>query len=499
MEIRFENKEQSVWREAFRQSKRSRESLESVVPDVSEDIGRVASVQSRVLLKSKDMTERGAELTGELIVSLLYITEGEDAAASLQLSKDFRMEFELPEHGVEAFPAAELTVLSAEARVLNPRKVAVTVELGGELRVYQQEKCTVASYLPEGDWPGLYCRVEQAEATPIRTVGEKSFAVHEQFLFPADSPAPEKLVSQRLRLQVDEVQQIGSRSIAKGRMELELCYLSPEALPCRCRFQSSFSQILESGGENSCAVLALVQETSAYYDLIDTIGGEKALDTEVHAVMQLISRSRETVSVITDAYSNRRPLQFETEARSFPLASEPQTAALSGEEKLELSEDCAQLLFAWPTLGQAVSDREALRCNLSLELIYRTADGSLAAARRSLELSGPRLGEDCRILSVQAGEPELKREGTALQCKATAEVKFQKRETVELDAISAVSAEDGADYDAAALPGLTLVRVDDEDLWELAKRYHSSVALITETNEQTAADPRGKLLLIPRE
>ena len=165
MEIRFENKEQSVWREAFRQSKRSRESLESVVPDVSEDIGRVASVQSRVLLKSKDMTERGAELTGELIVSLLYITEGEDAAASLQLSKDFRMEFELPEHGAEAFPAAELTVLSAEARVLNPRKVAVTVELGGELRVYQQEKCTVASYLPEGDWPGLYCRVEQAEAT----------------------------------------------------------------------------------------------------------------------------------------------------------------------------------------------------------------------------------------------------------------------------------------------------------------------------------------------
>ena len=52
MEISFENKVVGTYREISHQLKRIQESMESVVPDTNDDIGRIASFQTSVLLKS---------------------------------------------------------------------------------------------------------------------------------------------------------------------------------------------------------------------------------------------------------------------------------------------------------------------------------------------------------------------------------------------------------------------------------------------------------------
>ena len=55
MEISFENKTINIYREVHHQTKRVQESAESVVPDTDDDIGKLASVQTAVMLKSTDM------------------------------------------------------------------------------------------------------------------------------------------------------------------------------------------------------------------------------------------------------------------------------------------------------------------------------------------------------------------------------------------------------------------------------------------------------------
>ena len=59
MEILFEKKTQTRCRESLRTVKRLQESVESVVPDTEEDIGKIVTVQSCVLLRSKDLSGRG--------------------------------------------------------------------------------------------------------------------------------------------------------------------------------------------------------------------------------------------------------------------------------------------------------------------------------------------------------------------------------------------------------------------------------------------------------
>ena len=45
--------------------KSSAETVEAVVPDTNDDIARVASLQTMLLLKGKDISARGITVTGE--------------------------------------------------------------------------------------------------------------------------------------------------------------------------------------------------------------------------------------------------------------------------------------------------------------------------------------------------------------------------------------------------------------------------------------------------
>ena len=72
MEIGFENKTINIYREVHHQTKRIQESAESVVPDTDDDIGKVSSVHTSVMLKSKDVTSRGVTVSGEATASLVY-------------------------------------------------------------------------------------------------------------------------------------------------------------------------------------------------------------------------------------------------------------------------------------------------------------------------------------------------------------------------------------------------------------------------------------------
>ena len=116
MEIVLENKKRGCYREILHQIRHIQESTESVVPDVSDDIGKIASVQASVLLKSKDVSSSCVRIGGEAVASVLYITEKEDAVSCVRLSKSFRMEFESGE-----MDAAAIADCSSDQQCGGPR------------------------------------------------------------------------------------------------------------------------------------------------------------------------------------------------------------------------------------------------------------------------------------------------------------------------------------------------------------------------------------------
>ena len=498
MDIVFTNKTQSCYREFADAVKRVQVSAESVVPDTNEDIGRIASVRTQILLKSKDVTSRGVSASGELDTVLLYITEDEKAVSFLRLHRDFSVEFEAADWPLDTLAQLRLSVSNTEARVLNPRKVAVTVELLAELGCFCRDEIIVGTQMPEENGQLLHGLSESVEADLVNGVCEKTFVINEQFRFPDGKPAPSQLIAQSVDFSVEDVQQVGSRAVVKGKAFLDVCYLSDELpYPLQTRFTALFSQIVDTGAEECVSPTAAVELTGAYFDLTDTISGEKALDAELHAVLQMVSRSRREIAFLTDVYSNRCPAQCGFREQEAPEVSAEQRLALRAEEDLSIAEDCEDVLSVLAAVSACRLIEDLPVLTLGLDVIYRRGSGELSAVRRQMELKGESALPDARIYGARVLRTDLRPEGSVLHCRAEAELCWQRFQTRERRVVAAVTLREEEPYDGTALPAVTLVRQGSEPLWDLARRYHSSVEAIRSVRETLGTE--STLLLIPRE
>lgn len=499
MEIGFENKVVNTYREISHQVKRIQESAESVVPDVNDDIGRIASIQTSVLLKSKDLNSHGVTVTGEASAVLLYITEGDSSVSYVRVTKSFTMDYEIGEIEADVVSQINLQVTNAEARVLNPRKVSVTLELAGELSCYRPEAMNVETLIPEGKCEGLHARFEETEAIIANAVCEKTFAVNEQYSFPGGKPVPAQLVSQNVDFCISEKQHIGSKIIIKGTVDISVCYLSNEVnYPLSVNFSSPFSQIIDTGEENMDNCTAMIELTSAFYEMIETINGEKAMDAELHAVVQIVSRCKRTVRYISDAYSNAMPAKCSVQASQINIISNVLRAKLSSDERINIADDCNDVLSVFAAVSQISTTDGKLSASVSLDVFYRTKDGSLSAAKRQINMEGEFMEAPARIIHTRLSDIYLRPDGAAIDSHLSVEISYQSCTNMELSRVTAVSLDEENSYDQTAFPTVTLVRTDSESIWELAKRYHSSTEGIGALNNLEDGIS-GKLLLVPKE
>ncbi len=491
MQLRFEETTKEIWRERVHREQKCRVDLESVVPDVYEDVGRVASLRCTVLLKSKEVGAQGIVLGGEAEAVVLYITENADAVSCVRLTKEFSCTVETD--GTELSEAqGTLRVLRTEARILNPRKLAVSAEIVCEVYGYGREAVTTR-LMPDAE-AGNLLEGQQTEITVQlpAAVTEKSFALTESFVFGPEKAAPLQLLGRELSFRLTEQSRVGSRLIVKGAMELAILYEAEGICwPLRQVFSAPVSQILDLGSENAVCCRVLCEPTAVYLTLTDSISGGKAVEAEIHALLQAVSRTEEKLFCLTDAYSNLMPLRCEMRRLSAPRCGETERSLSTADEPIAVAEDCADLLCVLPNLT-----RDGAQLSVELDLIYRTKTGEIAAARRTLALRGDTLPPEAEILSASLTRCDLHPEGEGLSCSLAAELSWRRSTEEIVEAVESVSLDEEHPYDRSALPGFTLVRAEGESLWELARAYHSSASAIAALND--IAEPAGRMLLIPR-
>lgn len=498
MEISFKNKMVNTYREISHQTKRIQETAESVVPDTNDDICKIASVQTAVLLKSKDVTSRGVIVTGELTAALIYITEGERNVSYVRLTKPFSMEYDLGDIDADALAQIKLSIQNSESRVLNPRKVSVTFDVMGEMSCYRQENMIVQTQLPDDAPEGLHARFENVEVVAANAVMEKTFAINEQFVFPGGKPKPGQLVMQSVDFAMGETQLIGSKVIIKGNVNLAVCYLSGEVnYPIRAEFSTPFSQIIDTGEEDMDNCNAIISLTSCYCDIVDTINGDKALDAEIHAVLQIVCHTKQSVNYVSDVYSNIMPTHYAAQTRQLGTASASQQVKLSANERVNVVEDCADVLSVFTSVSQAAVLPDKISACVTLDIVYRTVGGTLSAVRRLISIEGTEGAAQSRLTAARLADVYLRPDGANIDAHLSVEMSYQTLSAIEIRRVEAVTLDEDAPYDFASLPAVTLVRVEDETLWELAKTYHSSEERIKQMNTPES-DDRAPLVLIPK-
>ena len=291
---------------------------------------------------------------------------------------------------------------------------------------------------------------------------------------------------------------MGTKALVKGSFRVTVLYLSDSGeYPIQWSFSAPFSQLLDIGQEKMDLSAVRIEISSSYFALVDTISGEKALDAEIHAVMQLLSYFHQDLSYISDAYCNCLPLSCKMQPERLCGLSNVQRMLLSADEQISIAEDCADVLSVHSALTAVSLSRSRAEAGLAVDILYQTQSGSLSAVHRSIMLEQECALADVRLTGAKLVSADLRSEGSSLSGRISIELSYRSSSVREVSMVESMELDEEKPFDLSLFPSVTLVRAEEESVWELAKKYHSCPEKITAVN-CFEADVRGCMLMIPK-
>ena len=307
-----------------------------------------------------------------------------------------------------------------------------------------------------------------------------------------------ELLSSIPEVSIKDYQQIGEKVILKGSAMLDCCFAGERGYPIRKNFTAPLSQIIDTGAEDFDSYHAKTQLTAAYFELIDTINGEKALSVELHGVIQLLCGSKAEISYISDAYNNSMPCSCKMKEQQISESCEEESLELEHEEHVEIAEPYKEILFTAVKISQAGVYKGKLRALLNLDIIYTAEEAGLGMLRRIVNIE-ENIGEgDYRLLNKLIKACSFQNEEGGICVKISCEFLYRALQQTKILYAEGLELLEDESYEQGEFPGLCLVRQENESLWELAKHYHSSPETIEFMNPEMN-EGAGYLLFIPKE
>ena len=480
------------------------ETLESIVPDACPDILRIVDVCGQAMLTGTQAREGSASVSGVVRAWILYQPEGDQGLRRMEVSIPFSCQAEAPGLNDQGRVLASPRLRCAEARMLNPRKVLLRVDLAVDITACQPVERPICRGVLEGEKNGVCQRQFQGETYQITSVQEKPFTFSEEVRVQTSSGEPPQLLAVRAQAQCSERKLIGSKLVLKGMVELSLLLQEAGGALTSNHQSLPFSQIMEVSGvgeESDCQVTVEVTQIQCE----PSIGDGATLEIDLELLAQTLVRSRRPVVLLQDLYSTQWQTEADTETQQLCRLGDQTARSQQVRELLETGELARSVVDSRLALGQVVQSREGeqlvLTCDAWAAVLYLDEEGQPRCVRRTIPVT-------CRLdcpadfrCSCTCVPGELFAAPSAGGVEVRFNLEFQCLTTASLPVPMVKNARLGEARTAGEgqRPSVVLrMAAPGEGVWELAKAYGTTKEQILQANELDSEQlPAGKLLLIP--
>lgn len=482
-----------------------------VLPDYYPDVFRVLRCSVEPRLTSQSVS--GDRLTFEVmaIVKVLYLTEGSRRIncieQDVELSRTLSLDGSCPDPEV----IIDLSCRGVTCRAKGSRRMDVRGTVCAAVKVCC---CREKRIVTGGSGCGIQLK-KQTISYPIkRLTASKRVTVIQQISLPEDKPAVGTVLRTGCTILRSERRIVAGKLAVKGEAELEVLYAcidkAGEDSVQSLRFTLPFSQIVDMDGvDDSFEVDARV--TPAGCSLIPGSGEEKTAEWELVLNVFCTAEKLGTGVGVTDVFSTEYSCQPEDITEISSGRGEISRLNTQSECTLNAPDGTVGMIFdccsscTRPTVRME-DGISKISGSVTCWVMGEGSEGGIFCAEGQspyeAELSLP---EGCGVCDVEvtadaAGCSYYLGEGGSIKVKTDLKLCCKLRSGGSIKLIGGVL----LDKDTPAVSGsscaLRLCRCNEnEDIWDIAKRYHTSVEAIMEDNElaEDASDVgSGRLIVI---
>ena len=473
------------------------ETLESIVPDALPDVSRIVAAWGRAHLKDCETGEGAIRLSGSAQVTVLYIPEGEDAPRSLEVTIPFQCAKDDPSLHAGFPAAADVTLSSADARTLNPRKLLTRCQLSIWAAAYEEGVQQLAT---DAMGEGLEKQMIPRKFWRIPAVREKAFTFSDVLRPPASKPEMEELLNARVELGSVDAKFIGRKLVLKGDVVLTALYRNGDQI-VTARFELPYSQIVDMGDapEDSEPEVTVALK-AADCQLTD---GE--LEVNIEALVQAVLWALQPVNVLADAYGVGQCVNVERAPEMMCTLAERTTRREMGRRLCESGIPAKQVLdcaVAVSSVTEAPAEGGIeYTAQVEATVLYLSEDDALCGVDVTIpvvsrvEVPAEHSRSICHCRTV--GEPTAVPVTGGIEVRCEVEFSFNVVQAEPVWAVSSLAP--GTAPENVQRPSVVIRRMmDGETLWDVAKACASTVSDIQAANDlPDPAGAAGALLLIP--
>ena len=317
MELELKKEKFACYQALPQLSENREETTETIVPDYLPDIARIVDASGCLFLRSREIADGKAQVSGTVRMTLLYVAEDAQGMKSFEYTLPLDETIEGRALSGSADSCLDGRLCSCEVRMLNPRKVFTRVNVELTLTPYVPASLSVCSGVKEQEAYKIETLCEKKDIGIIRAIREKDFTFSDEVLLSGTKEPIQELLRTKCALRVTDCKSIGNKIVLKGVARLDAIYLDESGNLASMSSELPFSQILDglAEEEGETTVRASLRLTGAEIH----VGSEsepdnnRAISLRLYISAFTAVREVKSVCCVADLYSTAYDLTAKTE------------------------------------------------------------------------------------------------------------------------------------------------------------------------------------------
>ncbi len=466
-----------------------------IVPDIKPDILSISNIDSDIFISKKEIRDGKIYVEGLADVSAIYMAEDKNTSIkSLNNVFDFSEVFELEGINAESIIRVNVEKEPVEYKVLNGRKLSIRIPITLEVSAEKNCEHTIAKDVLENQ--NIEMQKQQIELYSLTDSKTQNIELNEIVNLSEEKAPIAEILKASIEIKNTDYKISYNKILAKADALIKIIYVSDT----QANTIETYETLLPVMGfinsdnldENSEVTLEFTVKTFAlrpiYQDLKST---SFSVDSEIEILANVYQKRQ--IEIISDLYNPDADLKYKTEKMIISNEKINTTKEVEMLQSLMIPElDNLNILSidAKPSINNKniLNEKIAVEGNIEFTIVYYNEQKRVIETKKmelpyQQVLKVPEIESDMNIiLDVKVKDLEYRKaNSTELQIKLILCFKILLKEEQNIEGITEIEVNENTDEQ---LPSIIVYYVKDGDtLWNIAKKYKTTVKEIKENNQ----------------
>lgn len=486
--------------------------LDVIVPDIKPDIKKILQIDANVDTTNCEVQNDRILVCGNVYFNVIYLPDDTSCLQSIRITAPFTDVIAVNGVTMDMECYAEADILSLNYKIINGRKFSIKSVVEAILNVYNKSDVELISGLAESD-----AQVRGVEIDVLRRGGRisKKIVINEKISVPDTEAAIKEVLNVSANVNEHSVKLINNKAIVKGNIKLNCIYSDAvkNEIAIMCNIVP-FTEIIDIDGVRTNDLFNAKIETKACeYNCFEVAGGEiRGVETKTILSVDIITFNEMKYSVVSDCYSVNENIDLSTKVINVPRKLSTVNYSDTIKTNVSVKENDPIIDKIYDVYSKAYIDSVTSKSGklkicgvVDNYVMYLTLDNEapIYCIKNEVEFCEE---FDCDGNSGVEGDFVVEVTGSSYVLNSDNNVELRLNLSIngivftkeELNVVSDVKASEFKEKPENA--SITVYFVQNGDtLWDIAKKYLTTVDAITKINEISENEIcTGTRLLIPK-